>query len=69
MKTVLAVDGSDNSYEAVHVLKYLARAEQLTLLHALNVPRPAYPMMLPEAAEEFYTDRKSVVRERVSLVV
>ena len=63
MKTVLAVDGSDNSYEAVHALKYFARAEQLTLLHALNVPRPAYPMMLPEAAEEFYTTLEQSMRE------
>jgi nucleotide-binding universal stress UspA family protein len=52
MKTLLAVDGSDNSYAAVHALKYLARAEQLTLLHALDVPRPAYPMMPPEVAGE-----------------
>ena len=54
MKTLLAVDGSDNSYEAVHALKYIARAEQLTLLHALNVPRPAYPIILPEVAEDLY---------------
>ena len=54
MKTLLAVDGSDNSYEAVHALKYFARAEQLTLLHALDVPRPAYPMILPKLAEEHY---------------
>jgi len=54
MKTLLAVDGSDNSYEAVHALKYLARAEQLTLLHAMNVPRPAYPMILPKVAEDLY---------------
>jgi nucleotide-binding universal stress UspA family protein len=54
MKTILAVDGSDNSYEAVHVLKYVAQAEQLTLLHALDVPRPIYPMMLPRVAEEHY---------------
>jgi len=40
MNTLLAVDGSDNSYEAVHALKCVARAEQLTLLHALDVPRP-----------------------------
>jgi nucleotide-binding universal stress UspA family protein len=40
MKMLLAVDGSDNSYEAVHALKYFARAEELTLLHALN-PRMA----------------------------
>ena len=54
MNTLLAVDGSDNSYEAVHVMKYVAQAEQLTLLHALNVPRPAYPIMLPEVAGEHY---------------
>jgi nucleotide-binding universal stress UspA family protein len=63
MKTLLAVDGSDNSYEAVHALKYFARAEQLTLLHALNVPRPAYPMMLPEVAEELYKTLEQSMRE------
>ncbi|HJS65706.1 MAG TPA: universal stress protein [Nitrospiraceae bacterium] len=63
MKTLVAVDGSDNSYEAVHVMKYLARAEQLTLLHALNVPRPAYPMMLPEVAEEIYKTLEQSMRE------
>jgi nucleotide-binding universal stress UspA family protein len=63
MKTILAVDGSDNSYEAVHALKYFARAEQLTLLHALNVPRPAYPMMLPEVAEDLYKTVEQNMRE------
>jgi nucleotide-binding universal stress UspA family protein len=63
MKTLLAVDGSDNSYEAVHALKYFARAEQLTLLHALDVPRPAYPMMLPEVAEELYKSLEQGMRE------
>jgi nucleotide-binding universal stress UspA family protein len=63
MKTLLAVDGSDNSYEAVHALKYFARAEQLSLLHALNVPRPAYPMMGPEVAEELYKTLEQSMRE------
>ena len=63
MNTLLAVDGSDNSYEAVHALKYLARAEQLTLLHALNVPRPAYPMMLPDVAEEIYKTLEQSMQE------
>jgi len=62
MKTLLAVDGSDNSYEAVHALKYVARAEQLTLLHAIDVPRPAYPMM-PKAAEEIYASLEQSMRE------
>jgi nucleotide-binding universal stress UspA family protein len=63
MKTLLAVDGSDNSYEAVHALKYFARAEQLTLLHALDVQRPAYPMMVPEVAEELYKTLEQSMRE------
>ena len=63
MKTLLAVDGSDNSYEAVHMMKYMARAEQLTLLHALSVPRPAYPMMLPEVAEGLYKTLEGSMRE------
>ncbi|MCG3775109.1 MAG: Universal stress protein [Nitrospira sp.] len=63
MKTLLAVDGSDNSYEAVHVMNYLARAEQLTLLHALDVPRPAAPEMMPEAAEELYKTLEQSMKE------
>jgi len=63
MKTLLAVDGSDNSYEAVHAMKYFSRAEQLTLLHALDVPRPAYPMMVPEVAEELYKTLEQSLRE------
>ena len=63
MKTLLAVDGSDNAYEAVHVMKYMAKPEQLTLVHALNVPRPAYPMMVSEAAEELYTALEQSMRE------
>ncbi len=63
MKTILAVDGSDNSYEAVHIMNYLARAEQLTLLHALDVSRPAYPEMLPEVAEEIYKTLEQSMKE------
>lgn len=63
MKTLLAVDGSDNSYEAVRALKFLSRADQLILLHALNVPRPAYPMMMPEVADELYKAVERSMRE------
>ena len=38
MKLLLAIDGSDQSYEAVRALKYLARAEELHILHVLDVP-------------------------------
>lgn len=63
MKILLAVDGSDHSYEAVRALKYLRRADQLILLHVLNVPRPAYSMMMPEVADELYRTAERSMRE------
>lgn len=63
MNTLLAVDGSDNSYEAVRALKYFRRADRLTLLHVLDVPRPAYPMMIPETAEELYRAVEKSMKE------
>lgn len=59
MNILLAVDGSDHAYEAVHALKYFARAEQCTLLHAVDVPRPAFPI----GAEEFYQTLEQSMRE------
>jgi nucleotide-binding universal stress UspA family protein len=63
MKILLAVDGSDHSYEAVRALKYLARAEELHVLHVLDVPTPAYPMMMPEVAHELYETVERNMRE------
>ena len=69
MKTLLAVDGSDNSYEAVHVLKYLARAEQLTLLHVLNVSKSVQPMMATRGDMEEFTAREQSMREDGELLL
>jgi nucleotide-binding universal stress UspA family protein len=63
MKILLAIDGSDNSYEAVRSIKHLARADELTLLHVLDVPKPAYPRMVPEVARELYADLEQAMRE------
>lgn len=54
MRILLAVDGSDNSYEAAQALKFLGRTEAITLLHVLDVPTPAYPMTAPEVRHEYY---------------
>ena len=51
MRTLLALDGSKNANEALRLLKYLSM-DHLVLLHALNVPKPAYPMMIPEVAQQ-----------------
>lgn len=63
MKILLAVDGSDQSYEAVRALKFLARAEELHVVHVLDVPTPAYPMMMPELAQELYETVERTMRE------
>ncbi len=54
MNILLTVDGSDHSYEAIRSLKYLSRAEELHIVHVLDVHSPAYPMMMPEVAQELY---------------
>lgn len=63
MKLLVAVDGSDNSYEAVRSLKYLSRVEELHILHVLDVPTPAYPMMMPEVTQELYATVERNMRE------
>lgn len=63
MRILLAVDGSDQSYEAVRALAYLSRAEELHILHVLDVPTPAYPMMVPEVSQELYATVEQNMRE------
>ncbi|MDR4480699.1 MAG: universal stress protein [Nitrospira sp.] len=63
MNILLAVDGSDHSYEAVRALTHLRRADELTLLHVVDAPRPAYPMMVPEVAQELYAQLERSMKE------
>ena len=69
MNLLVAVDGSDNSYEAVRALKYLRRADALTLLHVVDAPRPAYPMMMPEVAQELYAQLERSMKEDGDLLL
>jgi nucleotide-binding universal stress UspA family protein len=62
MKTLVAVDGSENASEALRLLKYLS-IDHLCVLHALDVPRPAYPMMVPEVAKELYQEVERGMRD------
>ena len=63
MNILLAVDGSDHSLEAVQALKYFAPAEQLTLLHVLNVTGSVYPMMATRGDIEEYKSREQSMQE------
>ncbi|HKT34193.1 MAG TPA: universal stress protein [Nitrospira sp.] len=61
MKTLLAIDGSENANEALRLLQYFS-IDHLTIVHALNVPKPAYPMMIPEVAQELYQEVERSMR-------
>ena len=63
MKILLAVDGSDESYEAVRSLKYLSRSEEVLLVHVLDVPAPAYPVMMRELAQDIYRTLERTMRD------
>ncbi len=63
MQTLVAVDGSEQSYEAARALAHLRQSEQVLLLHALDVPEPAYPTMVPEVARDLYTTVAKGMRE------
>ena len=63
MHTLLAVDGSDHSIEAVHALTYFAQAEQLTLLHALDVLSSVRPTEMRKVDMEEHTALKQSMRE------
>jgi nucleotide-binding universal stress UspA family protein len=63
MRILLAIDGSDQSIEAVRALSHMARADAVILVHAIDVPAPAYPMMMPEVARDLYTTQERAMRE------
>src|SRR5262245_25868032 len=63
MNILVAVDGSNYSYEAVQAVKFFHRADTLTLLHVIDVPRPAYRMMMPEVAGELYRTIEQRMKE------
>jgi len=63
MNILLAVDGSDQSYEATQALAHLPPADKLVVLHVLDVPNPAYPMLVPEVARDLYATVEREMRE------
>src|SRR5574341_984835 len=63
MHVLLAVDGSDYSYEAARALANFKRADKLTILHAMDVPTPMYPTVVPEVAREIYQTVERGMRE------
>jgi nucleotide-binding universal stress UspA family protein len=69
MRTLLAIDGSDHSYDAVRALSHMTRSDAVILLHVLDVPAPAYPLMVPELARDLYTSQERAMREEGARVL
>ena len=63
MRILLAVDGSDQSYDAVRAPSQMTPADALILLHAVDVPAPAYPLIVPEVARDLYTTQERAMRD------
>lgn len=63
MRILLAVDGSDSSYEAARALQHLARPERVIILHVVDVQPPALQMMMPDAALELSASVESHMRK------
>ncbi len=63
MRILLPVDDSEQSYNAARALAHLPASEQIIVLHALDVPEPAYPMIVPEAVRELSTMVEQSMRE------
>jgi nucleotide-binding universal stress UspA family protein len=63
MRILLPVDGSAQSFEAVKALQHLAPAEEVMVLHVLESPPAAYPLMMPEAALGLYRTMELQFRE------
>jgi nucleotide-binding universal stress UspA family protein len=63
MKIVLAVDGSDQSYFAARALEHLAKLEKVTVLHAIDLPLPSFPTIVPEVANELDRMAERKLRE------
>jgi nucleotide-binding universal stress UspA family protein len=63
MRIILAVDGSDQSHAATQALAHLTRAEQVTVIHAMDVPLPAFSMVVPEASQALYQAIQEQMRE------
>ncbi|WP_447980649.1 universal stress protein [Candidatus Nitrospira bockiana] len=63
MRVLLAVDGSEQSFEAARAIGRLARPEHLTVLHALDVPTPTPAFFMPEAVQDLYRAVEREMRE------
>ena len=63
MKYLLAVDGSDQSIDATRAFEGLSPAEQLKVLHVVNVPGIPYPAMGADVANDLAMTVERAMKE------
>jgi nucleotide-binding universal stress UspA family protein len=63
MKIVVAVDGSSCSTSSVQALAHFTPPEELTLVHALQLPDFNYPMITPDLRAEAQEEVKAQLRK------
>lgn len=63
MRTLIAIDDSALSFDAARAVTHFTVPERLILLHALDVPKPHYPMIMPEVAQDLYRIVERDMRE------
>ena len=63
MKVLLAVDGSDQAFDAVRAMGCLAPAQPLTVLHVLHLPHLMYPMLGPTLNKDLALTVEQAMKE------
>ncbi|MDX1411433.1 MAG: universal stress protein [Nitrospirales bacterium] len=69
MKTLLAVDGSEQSYEAARALTGLPPAEELTILTVVTVPGLSYPTLGAGLAKDLSMQVEQAMREEAEKIL
>jgi len=63
MKVLLAVDGSDQSFDAVRAMGCLAPAQPLTVIHVVNLPHLTYPTLGPNLDKDLALTVEQAMKE------
>ena len=63
MHVLLAVDGSEHSHQAAEAVGRLASVKHLTVLHVLDLPRLAYPMLGSDLAQDLAMTVEQAMRQ------
>ena len=64
MKILLAIDGSPQSLYAIQALAYFGPLDEITLVHALQLPDLDHPMITPEMRDQAMQEMENTLRPK-----